>query len=161
MVTKKTRALSIFATVLMLVSMLACFVIPASAEETVDSVKAMYQDVLANASADADGALAAALAADYADAAEAKAALAEKAAGVTLNPDVKPRYAYKAAYDAAGYAGKDWSIDQAQDWIDLTTEYATKSCALNLYVTSDIDFQGQAMNPLSYVAHGLTGLLDL
>ena len=158
MITKRTRALSIIAAFAMIVSMFACFVIPASAETTdeVAVVKAMYADVLANASADADGALAAALEAEYADADTAKTELAAIAGtSITLNEGIKPRYAYNEAYAAAGYGGKDFSISQAIDWTSLVTYSQDKVIDYNLYVTDDIDFaESGTMLPLCFGSSG-------
>lgn len=149
MVTKKTRALSLIAVALMLVSMFACFVIPASAADGdgVAAIKAMYADVLENASADTDGALAAALAAEYDSADAAKTALAEAAAGVTLKDGIKPRTSFYDAYKAAGYAANVWAISTAEDWTYMTTtKYAELSQAyMYYYVTNDIDFKGVQM----------------
>ncbi len=157
MITKRTRALSIFAAVLMLVSMFACFVIPASAEteDPIAAVKAMYADVLANASADADGALAAALEAEYADAATAKTELAAIAgASITLKDGIKPRVAYTSAYKAAGYTGTNWSISKAEDWLLMISgegnaNAASQSVLHSYYVTNDIDFEGVSMEAIA------------
>ena len=155
MITKRTRALSIIATVAMIVSMLACFVIPASAEDDVASVKAMYADVLANASADAEGALAAALEADYADADTAKTELAAVAGtSITLKDGIKPRVAYTSAYAAAGYTGTNWSISKAEDWRLMISGVGAANAGSgdpqhSYYVTDDIDFENVAMAPIA------------
>lgn len=168
MVTKKTRALSIIATVVMLVSMLACFVIPASAADGdgVAAIKAMYADVLANASADADGALAAALAAEYGDADAASAALAEAAKGITLNEGVQPRFAYEDAYVAAGFAFANdktcvMSVSTKEDWYAFIDYSKTQSnCNVSVNVTNDIDFNNEPMDPVSYGKNYYIGILD-
>ena len=152
MTTLRTRALSIVAIIAMLVSMIACFVIPATAATSVTDVSAMYADVLANSN-DAEGALQAALSALNNDANAAaninahKEALAAAAAKVTLNANVVPRCAYAEAYLAAGYVGKSFNISKAEDWLAMMEaadlwEGETYFDGYIFHLTNDIDFSG-------------------
>ena len=150
MITRKTRALSIIATIAMLVSMLACFVIPASAD---DSWKAPYLAVLEDAVAGGAGDLQAALN----DAAASESAVKAALSGVSLkefsfeeNP--YPRYAYKEAYALAGYTAKEFSVAAAEDWLAMVEDSKTETFAgYKFHILNDIDFKNAKMAPLNYI----------
>ena len=103
----KRRVISLLAIVAMLCSMvIVC--LPAMAADA--EIIKMYQAIADDAASGAE-ALRAAIAAN----ADANA-LAEAAKGITFKADAKPRFAYKAAYVAAGYTGTDYAIALAEDW---------------------------------------------
>ena len=175
MITTRTRLLSILATVAMLVSMLACFIIPASADALSD-----YTEVLADISEGATN-----LSAEIAKGAEATpeslkaAAQADATAGTivwkTFNykSEPYPSYALREAYEAAGYDKLEsnrtqWSIASPADWrkmiadstydanggtlFDGTQQLLFTGVVFHLY--KDVDFDNQEMAPLCY---GKTG----
>ncbi len=174
MVTKRTRLLSIVTTAIMLVSMFACFVIPASAEAaTLDELVAKYE-ILDPAHFNDDGAAKieeargqlatyveqynaneddestresiVALANDY-DA----SVIAYLRDNETVDPNAEIRYSYKAYYEEAG-----WSADVAtvflistyEDWMAAAAENGSWT-GKTLKLTADIDFTGKTAAPLT------------
>ena len=151
MITTRTRVFSILATVAMLVSMLTCFVIPASADE-LEEMKAPYAALLEDVSG---AAILKEAMKTVTAVAELETALeADVAAGTITWPEYAygtkdyPRYAYKAVYVAAGYTGNVWSISEVEDWLDMIDASATDTFAGNTFhLTNDIDFDATPEDP--------------
>ncbi|MBR4086298.1 MAG: hypothetical protein IKK30_00380 [Clostridia bacterium] len=145
MITTRTRILSILATVAMLVSMLACFVIPASADE---SITAPYAALLEDVPGATNLAAVISTATDETTLSDALAQ--DVAAGNITWPTWEygnvdyPRYAYKAVYVAAGYTDLVYSITAPEDWTAMVTasNAATPEtfAGYTFHVTNDVDF---------------------
>ncbi len=152
----------------MLVSMLACFVIPVSAAEVSD-----YQEVLNDIASGATN-LSAEVANSGATVATLKAAAQADATAGTIvwktfdwKNEPYPRYALHEAYEAAGYDGLNWSISAVADWTAMDT-YAMADGTPNNYfsgvtfhVTEDINFGAAEMLPLgAYDGRLFSGTID-
>ncbi len=162
MITKRTRALSIIAAVAMLVSMFACFVIPASADaSTMQATYDKYNAIATDATA-GDEALVTALAAlkeaiDAGDATNEESLTADivaAAVNLTFDENAKPRVAWTAEYTAANYTGTNWSISKAEDWLAMisgagSANASSQNAVHSYYVTDDIDFEGVSMTAIA------------
>ena len=144
MITTRTRIFSILAVVAMMVSMLACFVIPASADA---ALIAPYQAVIADAASGAE-----ALTEEIANPDATVDTLNAAATAVVLKDDIMPRYAYKAAYAAAGYTAKVYAITEAADWLAMVAASAADATltfeGYTFNLTKDVDFNNAQMAPL-------------
>lgn len=167
MITKRTRALSIIAAVAMLVSMFACFVIPASADAS--TMQATYDkyNAIANDATEGDELLVEKLAAlkeaiDAGDATNEESLTADvvaAAVNLTFDGNAKPRVAWYAEYQAAGYSGKNYSISAVEDWKTVISKYSSfgNFPGYTLYVTDNIDFKGETMGRVPHFYGTLEG----
>ena len=169
MVTKRTRLLSIITTALMLVSMFACFVIPASAEDvTIGDLVAKYEILdpanfneagavqieaaraqLATYAAQYEEQTDEAVRAEIVNGAIAYEASITEALQGTVNADAELPYAYKGYYEALGYTTEatTYLITNYEDW--MAAAAAQKGWGgITLKVTADIDFTGKEAAPL-------------
>ncbi len=163
MITTRTRVLSILAVVAMLVSMLACFVIPASAAAP-DQEDAWKKVVQAIVDYNTDPDMGAVLDAYYAgkykkddnvDGEDSVEELMnslfdeEKIEWKNFDGDsVKyPRYAFHEEFDLVGYSaakGNNWSISAPADWREMVNVSATNEFeGYTFHVTKNIDFTGE------------------
>ena len=171
MVTKRTRLLSIVTTAIMLVSMLACFVIPASAETaTLDELVYKYNEALDPANFNDTGVAALEEARTtingYKASYDAEADETAREAFVTLaneadvnataalqgtvNAEAELPYALKGYYEALGYSENAtvYLITDYEDW--MAAAAAAKGWSgITLKITADIDFTGKEAAPLT------------
>ncbi len=186
MITTRTRILSILATVAMLVSMLACFVIPASAAAVSDYVE-VWNDIdnpTVNAPAlsaliDENGVKDTGT--SVADLKTAAATDASKIVWKTFHykDNPFPRFALHEAYEAAGYTkaiGKvDWSIHQKADWDAMDTvakgaaadypDYVDADgnyfSGITFHLYEDVNFGNTKMSPLgAYDGRNFSGTIN-